>query len=259
MNIISLSNDLVYWMTILAFIVGALIVILPFTKTASILSCAFLGTFIFIVSIDHYVGTSLKFILVNFMRRAYVTNFNLAVLYFPFQTNDIAMLCGWLGLIVVSFFVQVMREKGRAPFPPNPYQIRRWRNEERAHIAENAINNAVEREDNDETQPLLLQTDASQQNRPMSPTSRSPRQVVGYIASPSTNATASNRRDYGSSSLVRQLGSPSLYSAEQCGVVPSPSPRRFWQNRQEDEATQQSSSAEQRDPFRPPPGHPSQN
>ena len=74
-------------MTICAFILGSLIVILPFTKTASILSCAFLGTFTFIVSIDHYVGTSLKFILVNVMRRAYVEDFKVAVLYFPFQVS----------------------------------------------------------------------------------------------------------------------------------------------------------------------------
>ncbi len=44
------------------------------------------------------------------------------------QTNDIAMVCGWLALILVSFLVQCVREKGRAPFPPNPYQIRRYVN-----------------------------------------------------------------------------------------------------------------------------------
>ena len=136
------------------------------------------------------------------------------------------------------------------------YTLFRWRNEERAqHIAENAINNAVEQDEDDETQPLLAPS--QQQDRPMSPTSRSPRQVVGYIASPTTRAETSNRTDYGTS-LVRQLESPTLYNTQQCGVVPSPSPRRFWQPRQE-EPIQQSSSAERRDPFLPPPGHPSQN
>ena len=84
-NNITMSNDTFYWLLITAFIIGALLIILPFTKTASILSCALIGTFIFFVSIDHYVGTSLKFILVNFLRRAYVENFNYAVLNFPFQ------------------------------------------------------------------------------------------------------------------------------------------------------------------------------
>ena len=88
-NNITMSNDTFYWLLITAFIIGALLIILPFTKTASILSCALIGTFIFFVSIDHYVGTSLKFILVNFLRRAYVQNFNYAVLNFPFQVNSL--------------------------------------------------------------------------------------------------------------------------------------------------------------------------
>jgi hypothetical protein len=41
------------------------------------------------------------------------------------QTNDIALLCGWIGLILVSGTVQRFRERHRAPFPPNMYQL--WR------------------------------------------------------------------------------------------------------------------------------------
>jgi hypothetical protein len=126
MNIVSMSSDTIYWTTITAFIVGCLLAILPFTKTASIGSCALIGTFIFIIPIDHYIGSSLKFILVNMVRRAYVDSFDLAVLYFPFQTNDIALVCGWIGLAFISFVVQYSREKNRAPFPPNPYQLRRF-------------------------------------------------------------------------------------------------------------------------------------
>ena len=80
-------NDVVYWMTIAAFISGSLVAVLPFTKTASILSSALVGSFIFIIPIDHYIGSSLKYILVNFVRRAYVDGFNLAVLNFPFQVK----------------------------------------------------------------------------------------------------------------------------------------------------------------------------
>ena len=84
---ISMMNDVVYWMTIAAFISGSLVAVLPFTKTASILSSALVGSFIFIIPIDHYIGSSLKYILVNFVRRAYVDGFNLAVLNFPFQVK----------------------------------------------------------------------------------------------------------------------------------------------------------------------------
>merc|ERR1719382_1557212 len=120
-------NDVVYWMTIAAFISGSLVAVLPFTKTASI----------FIIPIDHYIGSSLKYILVNFVRRAYVDGFNLAVLNFPFQINDIALICGWIGFFLIAFIVQYLRERGRAPFPPNPYQLRRWRIEERSFLSEN--------------------------------------------------------------------------------------------------------------------------
>ena len=82
-----MMNDVVYWMTIAAFISGSLVAVLPFTKTASILSSALVGSFIFIIPIDHYIGSSLKYILVNFVRRAYVDGFNLAVLNFPFQVK----------------------------------------------------------------------------------------------------------------------------------------------------------------------------
>ena len=65
------------------------------------------------------------------------------------------------------------------------YSIYRWRNEERASLAENAINAATEEDHDGERQPLLAATarPLDRNNRPMSPTSRSPRQqqVVGYI------------------------------------------------------------------------------
>ena len=139
------------------------------------------------------------------------------------------------------------------------YSIYRWRNEERASLAENAINAATEEDHDGERQPLLAATarPLDRNNRPMSPTSRSPRQqqVVGYIeAPPVTNASASapaGDNTYGSLSLRRSLESPTLYNAQPRGRVPSP--KRFWQQNQQEELAQ-SSSAEARDPFRPPPG-----
>ena len=100
-----MMNDVVYWMTIAAFISGSLVAVLPFTKTASILSSALVGSFIFIIPIDHYIGSSLKYILVNFVRRAYVDGFNLAVLNFPFQVKFFLFIyAGFLRLLKVSWF-----------------------------------------------------------------------------------------------------------------------------------------------------------
>ena len=50
-----------------------------------------------------------------------------------------------------------------------------------------------------------------------------------------------------------------LKFAQPRGVVHQPSPRRFWQSsRQTEEVQCLSTSVEERDCFRPPPGHPSQ-
>ena len=42
-----------------------------------------------------------------------------------FQINDMALIAGWIGLVLVSCVVQRFRERNRAPFPPNMYQ--QWR------------------------------------------------------------------------------------------------------------------------------------
>ncbi len=88
LNTVGLASTSLYWMTVSAFALGALLAVLPFTKTASILSCSILGTFIFIVPVAHYIGSSLGYIVFNVIRRAYVQDFDKAVLYFPFQVKS---------------------------------------------------------------------------------------------------------------------------------------------------------------------------
>ena len=92
MNIESMTNDTLFWLTVSAFILLFLMAVLPFTKSASILSCSLVGSFIFIIPIDHYIGSSLKFVLVNAVRRAYVVGFNMAVLAFPFQVSRLLLI-----------------------------------------------------------------------------------------------------------------------------------------------------------------------
>ena len=135
----------------------------------------------------------------------------------------------------------------------------RWRIE----LNQNALNSAEE-----ETEPLL-----SSQNRPMSPTSYSPREaatdsggyrpVVGYIQ-------VANSRNYGtggtalntSPSVMRTLENPSLYNSQPREVAPQQqqSPRHFWSSRLNVEQTQShvSRSVEERDLFQPPQPQPSQ-
>lgn len=267
MNLTSMTGDLVYWLSIGAFGLGTPLAILAFTRTASILSLVVIGTYIFMVPIDHYIGTSLKYILVNVLRRSYVPDFNYAVIYPPFQANDVAMVCGWVGLVIITYTVQYMRERKRAPFPPNPLQQRRWRQE----TSENLANDAE-----DELRPLLsvqhvavhhatseARMTTSTSSSSNTTTSRNP--VVGYIASRNRSSRGEHREPhYGAvratSPLLRDLSSPTLYEDQpRVAVQTSPVRSRLWPLRQTVEPVQQmSTSAEERDLFRPPPGHPSQ-
>ena len=50
-------------------------------------SCAVIGSYAVIVPIDHYIGSSLKYIVLNVVRRATVHGFGHAVLDPPYQDN----------------------------------------------------------------------------------------------------------------------------------------------------------------------------
>ena len=45
MNVESMTSDSIYWSTISAFVVLTVMAILPFTKPASLISCALIGIF----------------------------------------------------------------------------------------------------------------------------------------------------------------------------------------------------------------------
>lgn len=53
----------------------------------NIISCAVLGGYAVILPIDYYIGSSLKYIIVNVVRRITVRGFGRAVVDPPFQDN----------------------------------------------------------------------------------------------------------------------------------------------------------------------------
>lgn len=53
----------------------------------NLISCGVIGSYAVIIPIDHYIGSSLKYIAINVIRRATVKNFGRAVLDPPFQDN----------------------------------------------------------------------------------------------------------------------------------------------------------------------------
>jgi hypothetical protein len=58
---------------------------LSLVQKANIISCAVLGAYAVVIPIDHYIGSNLKYIIVNIMRRATVKDFSIAIVDPPFQ------------------------------------------------------------------------------------------------------------------------------------------------------------------------------
>lgn len=56
-----------------------------FMDKANILACAIVGSYAFIIPLDHYYGTNLRYIFINTIRRATVENFGHAVIDAPYQ------------------------------------------------------------------------------------------------------------------------------------------------------------------------------
>lgn len=160
-SLLSLTDDLYYWLVFLCLMLAMPVILLAFTQKASILSCVILGTTIIAIPVDYFLGTGLKFIFINVVRRASVPQFHLALTLPSWQTEDLMVVACWLGVATAALITQLLVERRKPPFPPAPFQQWRWRREM-----------DMEGEDG-ETAPLLSDEDSL-----VDPVS-SP--VVGYI------------------------------------------------------------------------------
>ncbi|KAK3922525.1 Transmembrane 7 superfamily member 3 [Frankliniella fusca] len=111
--------DLDFWLTFVLVLVSVLGLTLPLEHNACIVSCAVVGAYAFVVPIDHYAGSGLKYIVINTLRRASVPGFSLAVIQPPFQGLDGALVMLWCLFAVIGVRVQQIRLRGRSPFPPS--------------------------------------------------------------------------------------------------------------------------------------------
>jgi len=119
-----LANDFNFWSAFASCWLVLPVFLITFTRIANIISCAVLGSFAVMVPIDHYIGSSLKYIIVNVIRRVTVRGFGRVVLDPPYQDNDMILTAAWIGLAVSGLAFQYLRERRRAPFSP-PADI--WR------------------------------------------------------------------------------------------------------------------------------------
>ncbi|CAL7945112.1 unnamed protein product [Xylocopa violacea] len=85
-SFIILQNDWLFWILFIvsAISIGFIVGILSIITTA--MTVAIFSSFLVVLSIDYYVGSSLKYMIVNIVRRATVEGFNVASIRHPVST-----------------------------------------------------------------------------------------------------------------------------------------------------------------------------
>ncbi|CAB3232116.1 unnamed protein product [Arctia plantaginis] len=118
------QNDFNFWTVFVMIMVLSATAMAFVTHSSSILCCAFLGGFCTMYAFDYYLGSNLKYIIVNTVRRAVVENFSEAVLAPPFMTREILVTLLWIFVSSLGWLFQLWDNKGRPPFPPPPRSTR---------------------------------------------------------------------------------------------------------------------------------------
>lgn len=124
-NIPYLISDFNFWSLFGLVMMLTALALVSVSYAANIICCAVLGAYATVLSLDYYMGSNLKFIIINVIRRAVVPHFNKAILAPPLsQWRDVAVSFIWLVLATLGFLFQHWHNKGRPPFPPPPRAVR---------------------------------------------------------------------------------------------------------------------------------------
>lgn len=124
-----LQDNLNFWVLFIMLMVLSSMLLVCVTFVSNILCCAVLGAYAVMYPMDFYLGSNLKFIIINTVRRATVPKFNKALIMMPFQWRDALLVFGWAALAVSGFLFQHYHNRGRPPFPPPPRSVRPGRPE----------------------------------------------------------------------------------------------------------------------------------
>jgi hypothetical protein len=87
-----LKIDFNFWMIFGCIVITVPLIFLSLIQKANIISCAVLGAYAVIIPVDHYIGSNLKYIIVNIIRRATVKDFRMAIIDPPFQTRGVLLI-----------------------------------------------------------------------------------------------------------------------------------------------------------------------
>uniref|UniRef100_A0A2A4J1W6 TM7S3/TM198-like domain-containing protein n=1 Tax=Heliothis virescens TaxID=7102 RepID=A0A2A4J1W6_HELVI len=123
---IYLEMDFNFWSIFVLVVMLTALAVVSVSYAANILCCAVLGAYAAVLSIDYYLGSHMKFILINVFRRAVVPHFNKAILAAPspFEWRDFTVTLIWVILATLGFIFQHWYNRGRPPFPPPPRIVR---------------------------------------------------------------------------------------------------------------------------------------
>ncbi|KAJ8728654.1 hypothetical protein PYW07_006350 [Mythimna separata] len=124
-NIPYLASDFNFWTLFILVMLLTALAVFSVSYAANIICCAVLGAFATVLALDYYMGSNLKFIIINVIRRATVPSFNQAFIAPPdTQWRDVAVAVMWLLLGTLGFLFQHWYNRGRPPFPPPPRSVR---------------------------------------------------------------------------------------------------------------------------------------
>jgi len=142
-------SDSTFWLVFTCITLSPTVLFIAFTQKASIISCVVLGTFTFILSVDQYIGSNLRFVLINVLNRITVQDFGKSYRCPPFQKMDLILVTCLLAGIAFGLICQLIIERKKPPFPPAPFQQWRWvrsydNEEERAPLITGDLNDSVE-------------------------------------------------------------------------------------------------------------------
>ncbi|XP_043801040.1 transmembrane 7 superfamily member 3-like [Apis laboriosa] len=101
-SFIILQNNMVFWLLFLTLTLS--IALVTTFNFYSHITCSIFSSFMIILPIDYWVGSSLKYIMINIVRRATVEDFNLAIVRPPIQTKDIWLIVFWTCLAFYHFY-----------------------------------------------------------------------------------------------------------------------------------------------------------
>lgn len=79
------ESDANFWAVYAAIMIMVPLLLCMFPLSSNIVCCAFVGAYTTVLAIDYWVGSNLKYIVINTVRRMIVPGFNVAAIHPPFQ------------------------------------------------------------------------------------------------------------------------------------------------------------------------------